>query len=96
MFVTKLGLASKHIENAQKRCDHGTEIYRNNEMVCAREEWAGAFFGGEEGGGGTEPRGADMGLLKRGWESGREGGRRSHFHLPGLHGIASERPPLSR
>ena len=45
---------------------------------------------------GTEPRGADMGLLKRGWESGREGGRRSHFHLPGFHGIASERPPLSR
>jgi hypothetical protein len=37
-----------------------------------------------------------MGLLKRGWESGREGGRRSHFHLPSLHGIASERPPLSR
>lgn len=39
---------------------------------------------------------ARTGLLKRGWESGREGGRRSHFHLPGLHGIASERPPLSR
>lgn len=48
-FVSKTGLASKHIENAQKRYEYDTEKYRNNEVVCAGEEWAEAFFGGGEG-----------------------------------------------
>jgi hypothetical protein len=62
-FVSKTGLASKHIENAQKRYEYDTERYRNNEVVCAERRVGGSFLWRRR----RKRRGADMGLLKRGY-----------------------------